>query len=58
MQSVDAVEEKQETDSPDNISVEDCLREQVMEELKQIDLNTISPYEAMSLLFDLQKRLK
>ncbi len=42
----------------DNISFDDCIREQVVEELKQVDLNTLSPYEAMSLLFDLQKRLK
>ena len=42
----------------DNISFDDCMREQVIEELKQIDLNTISPYEAMTLLFQLQKRLK
>ena len=42
----------------DNISFEDCIREQVVDELKKIDLNTLSPYEAMTLLFDLQKRLK
>ena len=27
------------------------------EELKAVDLNTLSPYEAMSFLFDLKKRL-
>ena len=32
--------------------------EQVIEELKSIDINTLSPYEAMTLLFNLQKRLK
>jgi hypothetical protein len=46
------------TEQSDNISFEDCIREQVVDELKKVDLNTLSPYEAMTLLFDLQKRLK
>ena len=50
--------EPQQESENDNISFDDCMREQVIEELKQIDLNTISPYEAMTLLFNLQKRLK
>jgi len=40
------------------ISFDDCIKEQVIEELKAIDINTLSPYEAMSFLFGLQKRLK
>ena len=40
------------------ISFDDCLEAQVIEELKAVDINTLSPYEAMSFLFDLQKRLK
>ncbi len=40
------------------ITMEDCVREQVIEELKAVDMNTLSPYEAMSFLFELQKRLK
>ena len=40
------------------ISFDDCINEQVIEELKAIDINTLSPYEAMSFLFGLQKRLK
>ena len=51
-------EEAVPTEQGDNISFEDCIREQVVDELKKIDLNTLSPYEAMSFLFDLQKRLK
>ena len=51
-------EEITPTEQNDNISFEDCIREQVVDELKKIDLNTLSPYEAMTLLFDLQKRLK
>ena len=51
-------EEQRPNEQNDNISFEDCMREQVVEELKKVDLNTLSPYEAMSCLFDLQKRLK
>jgi DNA mismatch repair protein MutS len=47
-------EEKDET----LISFDDCINEQVIEELKAIDINTLSPYEAMSFLYGLQKRLK
>jgi hypothetical protein len=53
-----SVEEQPSAAQNDNISFEDCMREQVVEELKKVDLNTLSPYEAMSFLFDLQKRLK
>ncbi|MBO7310464.1 MAG: DNA mismatch repair protein MutS, partial [Clostridia bacterium] len=40
------------------ITLDDCVNEQVIEELKAVDLNTLSPYEAMSFLYGLQKRLK
>ena len=50
-------EEKEEIDDT-LISFDDCLREQAIEELKSIDLNTISPYEAMQLLYDIQRKLK
>ena len=40
------------------ITLDDFVGEQVLEELKAVDLNTLSPYEAMSFLFDLKKRLK
>jgi len=39
------------------ITMEDCVNEQVIEKLKNVDLNTLSPYETMSFLFDLKKRL-
>ncbi len=41
----------------DRISLDDCLREQVLEELRNTDLNTLSPFECMQLLFDWKKRL-
>ncbi len=40
------------------ISFDDCLETQVIDELKAVDINTLSPYEAMSFLFGLQKKLK
>lgn len=40
------------------ISLDDCVNEQVIEELRAVDLNTLSPYEAMSFLFSLKKRLQ
>jgi DNA mismatch repair protein MutS len=40
------------------ITMQDCINDQVIEELKAADLNTLSPLEAMNLLFGLQKRLK
>ncbi len=52
--SEQAVEEKDDS----IISFDDCVNEQVIEELKAVDINTLSPYEAMSFLFNLQKRLK
>ncbi len=39
------------------ISFEDCINEQIIAELRAVDLNTISPLECMSFLFDLKKRL-
>ena len=51
--------EVKEEDKDDTlISLDDCVNEQVIEELKAVDINTLSPYEAMSFLFTLQKRLK
>ena len=40
------------------ITIEDQINEQVIEELRNTDINTLSPYEAMSFLFDLKKRLQ
>ncbi len=52
-------ESETQPDADDSlISMEDCISEQIAEELKAVDINTLSPYEAMSFLFDLQKRLK
>ena len=39
------------------ISFDDCMSDLVIDEIKKVDLNTLSPYECMSLLFDWKKRL-
>ena len=54
LRTSEVTEEKDET----LISFDDCVNEQVIEELKAVDINTLSPYEAMSFLFNLKKRLK
>ena len=54
--STSKVEEEKKDDTL--ITFDDCIQDQVIEELKAVDINTLSPYEAMSFLFNLQKRLK
>ena len=39
------------------LTVEDCINEQIITELKSVDLNTLSPLECMNFLFELKKRL-
>ena len=51
-------ERKVEAENDSLISIDDTLRAQAIEELKHIDLNMISPYEAMQLLYEIQKKLK
>ena len=49
--------EEQKADS-DAISLEDCINEQIIDDLRAVDVNTLSPLEAMNFLFGLQKKLK
>ena len=51
--------DKAEPENDDSlITFDDFVNDQVIEELRAVDINTLSPYEAMSFLFDLKKRLK
>jgi DNA mismatch repair protein MutS len=51
--------EKVEEEKDDSlITFDDFVEDQVIEELKAIDINTLSPYEAMSFLYNLKKRLQ
>ena len=40
------------------ITMDDMLGNQLMEELRQVDLNTLSPFECMSLMFEWKKRYR
>ena len=52
------VEKKEEVAVDDSvISLEDVINQQIIDELKNTDINTLSPYECMTLLFNLKKRL-
>ncbi len=50
----------QKTASADDslITLDDCINDQVIAALKAADLNTLSPFECMSFLFDLKKQLQ
>lgn len=39
------------------ITFEDCANDAVIRELRETDINTLSPYEAMSFLFEIKKKL-
>ena len=56
--STSSLESKQKEKDDSLITLDDFVNEQVIEELRAVDINTLSPYEAMSFLFDLKKRLK
>ena len=51
-------EVKEEEKDESLISFDDLVNEQVIEEIKNTDINTLSPYECMSLVFDWKKRLQ
>jgi DNA mismatch repair protein MutS len=44
-------------ENENQISMEDCVEEQIIGELRATDINTMSPLEAITFLFDLKKRL-
>ena len=51
------VDEKVEEKDESLISFDDLINDQVIEEIKNTDINTLSPYECMSLVFEWKKRL-
>ncbi len=50
-------EEKVEEKDDNLISFDDFINAQIIEEIKITDINTLSPYECMTLIFDWKKRL-
>ena len=57
--AVSAASAKDAPAKPDDgaLTLDDCINEQIITELKSVDLNTLSPLECMTFLFDLKKRL-
>ena len=56
--AVGVAETKEKPQDDTLITLDDLLNEQIINELKAADLNTLSPFECMSFLFDLKKRLQ
>ena len=44
-------------DCSDNISFDSISEQKVIERIKEIDINTLTPYEAITLLYELKKEL-
>ena len=57
-----AVKAGENTEKPEKddslITLDDCINEQIINELKAVDLNSLSPFECMSFLFDLKKKMQ
>ena len=60
-----AVRDAVDTDAPakvqeddGTISLDDCLNQQLINELRELDINTLSPFECMSLLFQWKKQIQ
>ncbi len=45
-------------DMPLSISIDELAETEVISDIKRLDINTLSPYEAMSFLYELQRKLK
>jgi DNA mismatch repair protein MutS len=48
--------EKQEDDTI--ITLDDCINDRIIDDIRAADVNNMSPFEALNLLYELQKRLK
>jgi len=42
----------------DALSLDDCIGARLVEELRSVDLNTLSPYECMNLMFEWKKQVR
>ncbi len=45
-------------EQPLTISIDELAETEVITDIKRLDINTLSPYEAMSFLYELQRKLK
>ena len=42
----------------DALSIDDMMNARLIEELRMVDINTLSPYECMNLLFEWKKQYR
>lgn len=56
--AISASEKVEQPEDDSLITFDDFVEQQVIDELKAVDINTLSPYEAMSFLYNLKKRLQ
>ena len=49
---------KTKSEETDNISFESLNEARVIERIKSADINTLTPYEAITLLYELKKELE
>ncbi len=54
----DAVSTKKPQEDDGAITMDDILNDRLIEEIRALDLNTLSPYECMSLLFEWKKQVR
>ena len=45
-------------DSPSPMDIDDCMNDAVLDDIRAVDLNSMSPIEALNLLHSLQQRLR
>ena len=59
-EAVDEADNGRKTAKPDDgaLSLDDCLNERLIDELRALDVNTLSPFECMSLLFEWKKQIR
>ena len=60
IEAVDEADNGRKTAKPDDgaLSLDDCLNERLIDELRALDVNTLSPFECMSLLFEWKKQIR
>lgn len=59
-EAVDEADNGRKTAKQDDgaLSLDDCLNERLIDELRALDVNTLSPFECMSLLFEWKKQIR
>lgn len=57
-QSAAPIQKTQKNDAgPENLSIEDCISNEIRDKIKMLDVNTLTPIEALNIIWDLKKLL-